>query len=44
MNSQATVQPGRPEGVNIGGIHTFPGTPYAKPPHRAVAVVRSGTA
>jgi len=32
VNSQATIQSGRLEGLNIGGIHTFLGIPYAKPP------------
>jgi para-nitrobenzyl esterase len=32
MNSQATIQPGRLEGLNTGGIHIFLGIPYAKPP------------
>jgi len=32
MNSLATIQPGRLEGLNINGIHTFLGIPYAKPP------------
>lgn len=32
MDSLATIQPGRLEGLNINGIHTFLGIPYAKPP------------
>src|SRR4029077_19977396 len=32
MDSLATNQPGRLEGLNINGIHTFLGIPYAKPP------------
>ncbi len=32
MDSLATVQPGRLEGLNIGGIHAFLGIPYAKAP------------
>jgi para-nitrobenzyl esterase len=32
MDSLATIQPGRLEGLNIDGIHTFLGIPYAKPP------------
>ncbi len=32
MDSLATIQPGRLEGLNVGGIHTFLGIPYAKAP------------
>ena len=32
MDPLATIQPGRLEGLNIGGIHTFLGIPYAKAP------------
>lgn len=32
MDSLATIQPGRLEGLNINGIHAFLGIPYAKPP------------
>src|SRR5258707_14028309 len=32
MDSLATIQPGRLEGLNINGIYTFLGIPYAKPP------------
>src|SRR5438552_8973076 len=32
MDSLATIQPGRVEGLNVGGIHTFLGIPYAKAP------------
>ncbi|MGC2201896.1 MAG: carboxylesterase family protein [Stellaceae bacterium] len=32
MDSLATVQQGRLAGANLGGVHTFLGVPYAKPP------------
>lgn len=32
MNSFATTDQGRLEGTSIGGIHTFLGVPYARPP------------